>query len=886
MIAPWPLTGRSAQLEELGRHYRDPARAGVVLHGPAGVGKTRLAEEALRLAERGGRAVSRAVGHPAMHEIPLGALAHLLPADLTNELGVGDDERTGLFHAARAELRRLAGDDRLVLLVDDLDLLDDTSVAVLVPLIMSRTVFLVGTVRTGRTPSPRLSVLHRDGHLVRMEIEPLDADDLGTLLHRALDGPVSDTARAELARLSGGNLQVLTELVRGARDRGVLTQTGGAWDLIGPLPTTAALDELVAEHLAGIEPRALALLELLAVCERLGLADVERTYGAAILESLEVDGIIEVLTSGRRMAVRLAHPLYGEVLRGGLPPLRMRRVQAELADVVEAHGARRREDALLVALWRVASGGKVGGDRLLRAARLALAAHEPALAVELLNATDAADLDVADRAEALVEAYSMAGVRDEIERIVAAVWDEQLGESRRAHLAKRLADSRFFNDGDLDGALAAHEAARERLADPDEIAAVDARRAALLAGAGRPLDALRITDAMGPVSAPRTRVEVATAIALSLISVGRADEAAALARQSAADRAELPGWLARRGIAQHLVDEAHALAYTGRYVEARRLLEPAVERAQATSAMGAWIWFNMTLGEIARDTGRAHETIRRFREVAEVAPRIGQDASLVWAHVGVAQGHLLLGQCGPAAAALDLADRAGDSPVATSFGTRERARAWLDACRGDLVSARRQIRDIIPRYREDGVYIFEASLLHDLVRLGSPQEVVDRLEALAGCIDGPLASIHAAHARALAGRDVRAQREVVDRYEDIDVLMLAAEAAAELADMHRARAESRLATAAQQRSAEIAQRAGGLHTPGLARGEGIEPLTAREREVALLAAAGRSSRDIGDRLGMSTRTVDTHLARVYRKLGIAGRSDLAGALGDVNTVTT
>jgi len=47
--APWPLTGRSAQLEELGRPYRDPDRAGVILQGPAGVGKTRLAEEALRL---------------------------------------------------------------------------------------------------------------------------------------------------------------------------------------------------------------------------------------------------------------------------------------------------------------------------------------------------------------------------------------------------------------------------------------------------------------------------------------------------------------------------------------------------------------------------------------------------------------------------------------------------------------------------------------------------------------------------------------------------------------------------------------------------------------------------------------------------------------------
>jgi DNA-binding CsgD family transcriptional regulator len=64
----------------------------------------------------------------------------------------------------------------------------------------------------------------------------------------------------------------------------------------------------------------------------------------------------------------------------------------------------------------------------------------------------------------------------------------------------------------------------------------------------------------------------------------------------------------------------------------------------------------------------------------------------------------------------------------------------------------------------------------------------------------------------------------------------------------------------------------------LARGGGIEPLTPREREVALLAAGGRSSADIGDRLGLSTRTVDTHLARVYRKLGISGRAELTGAL--------
>ncbi|MET0910094.1 MAG: ATP-binding protein, partial [Ilumatobacteraceae bacterium] len=184
--ALWPLTGRTEQLESIGQDYRAGTVGGVVLHGPAGVGKTRLAEEALTRAERSGRPTARAVGHPSMASIPLGALAHLLPASLVGGLGVGDDERTGLFHGARAELRRMAGDDRLVLLVDDVDLLDDTSLAVLVPLVVSRTAFLIGTVRTGRSASPRLTGLQRDGHLVRLDLSPLGPDELGALLHRAL----------------------------------------------------------------------------------------------------------------------------------------------------------------------------------------------------------------------------------------------------------------------------------------------------------------------------------------------------------------------------------------------------------------------------------------------------------------------------------------------------------------------------------------------------------------------------------------------------------------------------------------------------------------------------------------------------------------------------
>ena len=675
--APWPLTGRIDQLEAIGRDYRAGAVGGVVVHGAAGVGKTRLAEEALARAERSGRPTARAVGHPSTASIPLGALAHLLPASLVGGLGVGEDERTGLFHGARAELRRMAGDDRLVLLVDDLDLLDDTSLAVLVPLVVSRTAFLIGTVRTGRRASPRLTGLERDGHLVRLDLSPLGADELGALLHRALDHPVSTVALDEFTRLSGGNLQVLTELVRGATERGALVHDHGTWQLVGDLPTTVALDDLVDEHLAGVDEAGLAVLELLAVCERLGLVDLEDRHGLATLERLEAGRLLSVVVAGRRSAVRLAHPLYGEVLRARMPPLRLRRIQQELADIVEGHGARRREDVLQVALWRIASGGRVAGDQLLRAARLALAGHDPTLAMQLIDSWPDDDDDHTTafaRAEVLAEAHDMLGQHHDVERVVTGALALELTDAQRSTLSRRLAGTRFSSRRDLDGALAALDEAGALVRDRAELGALQARRALLLADAGRPADALEVLDSIDLTGDTRTEVEVASARAVSLLSVGRHAEAAELARRSAARHAALPGWLARRGIAVHVVNEAHALAYSGHYADARRLVEPAAEQARTANALGAWVWFEMVLAEIARDTGRGGEAIRRFAGAAGAAASSGQEAALVWAHVGVAQGHLLLGECGPAEEALARADAVGDSPVATSWATRERTR--------------------------------------------------------------------------------------------------------------------------------------------------------------------------------------------------------------------
>ena len=70
----------------------------------------------------------------------------------------------------------------------------------------------------------------------------------------------------------------------------------------------------------------------------------------------------------------------------------------------------------------------------------------------------------------------------------------------------------------------------------------------------------------------------------------------------------------------------------------------------------------------------------------------------------------------------------------------------------------------------------------------------------------------------------------------------------------------------------------GAVSPWLAGAAVAVPLTARERQVATLAAHGTSDAAIAAELGISARTVQTHLARVYTKLGITSRTSISDHL--------
>ena len=147
--------------------------------------------------------------------------------------------------------------------------------------------------------------------------------------------------------------------------------------------------------------------------------------------------------------------------------------------------------------------------------------------------------------------------------------------------------------------------------------------------------------------------------------------------------------------------------------------------------------------------------------------------------------------------------------------------------------------------------------------------------------DGPLPKAMAAHACALMARDPQGLLEVSETFEATGVLLLAAEAAATAAALRAGRGQR--AGLVWERAHRLRAACEGAWSSALevlpARLINLSP---RETAAARLAREGRPNRKIAEALGISVRTVDSHLASVYRKLGIGGREDLVNVLGDAD----
>ena len=868
----WPLTGRAAELDRLRRIVEAREVAGIVLVGPAGVGKTRLAKECLAVGEAAGFATALAVASRSAASIPLGALASLLPA-MPEAAASG----LGLLQYAQEGLAHLAGDRPLLIVVDDAHNLDDASAVLLQQLAAARSAFIVATVRTGELVPEPIAALWKEGLAERIELDTLDAEATEELLEVALGAPVEAIAVRQLWEASQGNVLYLRELVLSALETHTLVDDAGLWRIVGEVSASARLRDLVEVRVTGLDEEEVAALELVAFGEPVDLAVIDRLGVTEAVERLERKSIVAISEDGADVEVRLAHPLHGDVLRDRTPVIRSRHARRQLADAVEAVGADRPGDVLRVALWRLDGGGAIEPDALVAGAALAGHAFDYATAERLARAAFEAEPSFA-------AGYILAGAMNErgdaagVEVVLAQLSDLTEGDDDKASMAGLRVANLFWRARDLESAITVGERIAAGLTEQEARNYVISQVAVVEASAGRAADAVaRVSDQFS-ASGGRAFYHAALAGTLALQVLGRAGEGAELAQRGIDAHTALG--VQGRIFEVSLMDAARCIALfeAGEVDEATKRAEAGFDQALRDQDDVGRSQFALALGLIALDSGDAHDAVRRFREAEARFRRDRHDGMTRWALGGQLFAQALLRDVPAAHAVIDALDEIGPHPAGFTETILLRAQAWLAVAEHDLRGALDRLRAAATQAAGDGQPARELPALHDLARLGDPDEVVERARTVAAQVAGSSAPARLAHIEALAARDADALTAAADLLEPRGLVIAAAEAMVAAADACRAAGDGRRAAACVRRSQELAARCEGVTTPGLVQADAVVPLTKRELEIALLAAKGLPSKDIATQLFVSVRTVDNHLARIYDKLGVSGRSELADAL--------
>ncbi|MDX3451843.1 LuxR C-terminal-related transcriptional regulator [Streptomyces sp. ME02-8801-2C] len=225
-----------------------------------------------------------------------------------------------------------------------------------------------------------------------------------------------------------------------------------------------------------------------------------------------------------------------------------------------------------------------------------------------------------------------------------------------------------------------------------------------------------------------------------------------------------------------------------------------------------------------------------------------------------------------ALAVAQLSEVATADEALAGHASPDRATTWLRSAHGDVTAALKPTTTASPGDGEGEAYV-----LYDAVRLGAPHLVADRLAQLPGEKAEPLAR----HADALVRQDGPALDRAAELLERRGLLLFAAEAHAQAVPAHR---DPRAARRSRSRAMTLARRCQGARTPALS-GLVLGELTARQRQIVTLAAAGLTNRQIADRLTLSIRTVGNHLYSAYTRLGENDRTALPWLLEEGRGVT-
>lgn len=868
-------SGESPEAPVSGSH-----RAGAVVVGASGVGKTRLVREALREADARGAATAWVVATRAGATIPYGAFVHLAPEAAPS----GGDDRFAMHSAFADHLSSMAAGRQLVLGIDDAQHLDPAGALLVLHLAMTGTATVLATIRAGEvTPDP-ITTLWRDEFATRIDLQRLSRSDIADLAEAALGGPVGQPTVLRLDDLSSGNVLFVRELILAARASGDLRPVDGVWRWDGTLPAAQRLSDVVSERLADLDEAEIEALSLVALAEPIRLGLAETIIDLTRIASLESRGLVTVEADEDDDWIRLAHPLHGEVLTRSHSRIEYRLLARRLADAMEARRDLRFDERLRAVLWRLDADGRADPGLLTEAARRVNAVFDYPLG-ERLGSAALENGGGADAALATAEALSHQNRFAEAEELLSR-WEDRLLDDTAVddaditgrYLAQRYG-SLCTGLGSADEAMAAidrFEVARPSHPWPQR---ADAFRVKALVDLGRLDESLEIgLPLMEPGADEDARLTSVDSVARALCYTGRTTTALEIlaaahepAERRAADFPRVGAWIAAH--------EVMALFLDGQVAAAGELIEPFYEpiiRAGDDNARGV---VALVIGRVKVMQGLAGPARGWLRD-AVAAMKVSDSAGyLPWALSILGQTEAMLGDPEAAQKALDeghATARLSTALFRIDFALGE---VWTLHAAGrdtDAVRVGLELADTLT-----GQSAMESLLRHSLLRFGAaPPLAADRLAEIAASSESKLPRLFAAHAQALVDDDPDALESLTEQFEELGIWLLAAETAAQASSaFHRVGIRTgarRLAVHAERLATMVDVSPTVKPVDELATAE----LSRRELEVVRLAADGLTNAEVAERLSVSGRTIESHLYKAFAKLGVEHRSQLHRLLGD------
>ena len=722
MVAHWPLIGRREELSIIERTLGEDQYRGLLLAGAPGVGKTRLAREALAAADAAGCETKWAVASRAVATIPFGAVAHLLPPAEEKSTHLQLLQQAGQWLAERA------GGRRVVLGIDDAHMLDDASAALLFHLVINGIAFVVATLPTGVPAPGPVTALWKEGVAERLEIQALARSEVSQLIEAALGGPVEGLTRERLWQLSRGNILYLRELVRGGRQTGDLACSEGMWRWAGPVSAPPQLAELIQVRIGGLSSAVRDLGELVAFGEPLAFSVLTRAgVTAAEVEAAERAGLLSTEEAGSEIRVRLGHPLFGEVIRSQTPQMRRRTVHTTLA---EAAGSAERAPVGGGSPDRgLAPGGRNparagiagGGGRAGRSRRSTTGSPNS-------SAGPPGKQGPTGRPNGCLRRLWSARARQvTAEDLLAGQFALAATDAERAEIASVRALNLYWGLNRPEQARAVLDQAAAHRCGSAQRAGLDAMRGGSCCMTAVARRSWTSSARFWPIThvPHRVMLEAMATATMALVACGQYDDAIAvaarglrLARPTAGE-----GWL----LALDELASTQAIAYlwSGQFRVAAGLAESGYQRAlEVRSSPNVAVWA-LVRGQLAAARGAMTEASVWLREAIATldgpAPLHPYQGSVARAGLdALARVAALTADLAGAQAALAQADALA-GPAIRLFDTWPGpVHAWIAAARGEIPAAVDLALDTAAEARQRGQAGCELNALYDAARLGAP----------------------------------------------------------------------------------------------------------------------------------------------------------------------